>query len=303
MENNMEFTKYKRGTVWFYTENIDKHKLSPKNSIESGSRPCIIISNDKFNSFSPVVNVLMLSGSIKPSLSHVTMNVVGDNNIYSNNKFRMKAASDIQCEQLKTVNIKDLTEYLGCVSQDIMDRIDEKISFQLNVQTNSKLAVNKLKEFIDKYIEISLNKMGSSVNSRDIINELKDNLDNILKSKHNPEPTKELAEEREQEEKKSQQQLKPDIKSETKQNPVNITTKEIIKNIVTEKDTNKVARTNKFKKQSKNLRYTDEDIKFFMSNYPANRELLAKKYNKNNSELSKLFYYFKHKNPDRKEGV
>lgn len=257
----MEFTKYKRGSVWFYKDSISKNDLQNyKTNVESGGRPCIIISNDTFNSYSPIVNVFMLSGSIKPNKAHITIDIIGNNNIYSNNKFNMKCKTDILCEQIKTVDINDLTEYLGMVSSDVMDKIDEKISFQLDIQKSSRIVTNKLKAFIDKYIEIKSKNL-NTITASDIMEELKENLNKLIEDKVNENNISQ-----------------------------NISKKEIIIDVPIEN----VVKLNKNSKRNKG-KWTKEDKDCIVNNYYNNREMLLKKYNKTSTELSKLYFYLKNK--------
>ena len=112
----MEFIRYKRGTIWFYKDK--DNKLKNLNDLtygeQLGSRPVLIISNDKFNSYSPVVNVICLTSQNKDNIVHEKINIEGKNNIKIpiNGTIFELSDSMVLCEQIKTVSTKELT-YLG----------------------------------------------------------------------------------------------------------------------------------------------------------------------------------------------
>ena len=79
----MDFVRYKRGTIWYCKEDNSAFKNLNNLSIgeQIGSRPVLIISNDKFNSYSPVVNVICLTKQDKDNIAHEKINIEGKNNL------------------------------------------------------------------------------------------------------------------------------------------------------------------------------------------------------------------------------
>ena len=273
----MEFIRYKRGTIWFYKDK--DNKLKNLNDLtygeQLGSRPVLIISNDKFNSYSPVVNVICLTSQNKDNIVHEKINIEGKNNIKIPINGTIFELSDSMalCEQIKTVSVKELT-YLGALSDEIMNKIDEKIQKQLNLSNSSKIVVSKLKEFINKYSEqIIERKTKEKINCNDLIDEIKNNLELLLINKFNNYENNEL---------------KNTIKiNDTEENNFKVENNDINTNNKEQKILN-----NSSIKKSKN-KYSDEDVKIILENYYSNKEFLMKKYNKSKSELAKLYFYLK----------
>lgn len=176
----MQFTKFKRGSIWYFSDNT-KSQFSVGE--QSFSRPVLIISNDKFNSYSPVVNILKLTSKNKNNIMHVNFNIEG-NNKYHNN-IKLNDTTFVLVEQIDTVSTNKLTEYLGCLSDDIMNLIEEKLYIQLNLNRYSKLAINKIKEFIDAYIDKSMEYKNNIIDAKDLIETIKLDLNSVLKARSN----------------------------------------------------------------------------------------------------------------------
>lgn len=246
----MMFTKFKRGSIWYYKDDV---KSPVSKGVQSYSRPVLIISNDKFNSYSPVVNVLKLTSVDKDKIMHIGLKVEGSNNINFNH-IKMNDCTYILVEQIDTLPVNKLLEYLGQVSDEVMDMVEQKLCSQLCFTKNSKLSVTKLKEFMDKYINATIHSRVNSINSADLINELKNNINQLV------------------------------------DNQLSDINKNITRTTLT---TNTKEHTTPQKHAGRQTRYTDDDKIFILNNYPHNKEMLMQVYNKNSSQLSKLFFYIK----------
>ena len=274
----MDFVRYKRGTIWYCKEDNSAFKNLNNLSIgeQIGSRPVLIISNDKFNSYSPVVNVICLTKQDKDNIAHEKINIEGKNNLkvtLDNGVIFELKDSVILGEQFKTVNVKKLT-YLGTVSDEIMNKIDEKLQKQLNLSNSSKIVVSKLKEFINKYSEqIIERKTKEKINCNDLIDEIKNNLELLLINKFNNYENNEL-------------------KNTIKINNNEENNSKIENNDINKNDKEQKILKNSSIKKSKN-KYSDEDVKIILENYYSNKEFLMKKYNKSKAELAKLYFYLK----------
>lgn len=289
MKNNdlttMEFTKYKRGSIWYYDPG-NSTKGGYVKGVQSFARPCLIISNDKFNSYSPVVNVVFLTSQKKDNVVHEKINVQGDNN-FEGIHIKMKDYSYVLCEQYQTINIHYLTEFLGMLSPEKMEKINKKILYQLGIDTYSQIAINKFKEFADNYIDLIVQKKAiSKVNSNDLIEAIKLNIDNIFEEKYksidiNDNNIDDIKEDNNE----SSIIETPNINKIIDKN-----NKEFIKETI-KNDSSNSKKVNK--NSGRKPRYSEEDEKFILENYKNNKEMLMEKYNKTKQELSKLYYYMK----------
>lgn len=114
----------KRLEVW----EID---LGTKNgSVQSGHRPCVVISNNKGNLYSPVVIVIPLTSSKikKPMPTHVHVDAESCD-IYSD--------STVLCEQIMTVPKQSLQYKLFELPMSYLKKINNAIgiSLDLNIAT------------------------------------------------------------------------------------------------------------------------------------------------------------------------
>ena len=110
----MKIPKYHRGSIWYclwYTE-YDK-------GITAGDRPVLIISNDKFNTYSGVVNCLPITTSIKNSPVHI--------------EIELKKRSQIQCEQIYTVPQYRLIKFIKELDDIKLQEVERKLLFQLDL--------------------------------------------------------------------------------------------------------------------------------------------------------------------------
>lgn len=113
----------KRGDIVYI--DLGQH---PGSSIQSGLRPCLIVSNNRNNKFSTVINVLPFSAQIKDNPVHVIVrpeDVIG----YFDRK------SDCLIEQIVTVDKKMIISKVGCIKSNskIMKKINSAIRLQLGL--------------------------------------------------------------------------------------------------------------------------------------------------------------------------
>lgn len=132
----------KRADIWFA-------KLPDcGGSIQKSCRPVIVVSNEKCNYFSPTITVCPISSREKKDLAtHV--------------KIELEMPSYILCEQLMTINKFELLHFVMKCPEDVMERVEEAISIQLQKKNSIILDINKvnrmqkaireLENFIMKY--------------------------------------------------------------------------------------------------------------------------------------------------------
>lgn len=116
----MKTPKYSRGSIWYFEDTTDTYE----HGILAGSRPVLIISNDKFNKYSNIVNCLPITTSIKRSPVHIGI--------------VLEKASQIQCEQIYTVNQSRLTKFIGNLDSNKMQEVERKLLFQFDIIQYSK---------------------------------------------------------------------------------------------------------------------------------------------------------------------
>lgn len=116
-----------RGDIWF--ANLGTH---PNSSVQSGTRPVVIISNDIGNSHADTVNVIPMTRHLKkPELPCHTQldphSVIGGS--------QLLAPSMVLAEQLTTISKYALRTYAGHISDDeAMNRIETAVIAQLSLE-------------------------------------------------------------------------------------------------------------------------------------------------------------------------
>lgn len=114
MENTNNIRKVKRGEIYLYDFG------SNPESIQNGLRPVLVVQCDEGNQASPTTIVAALTTAIKKRYmpSHI---VLGDN-------FGLREPSMVMLEQIRTVNQSELTNYIGFVDSEYLQK---KINFGL----------------------------------------------------------------------------------------------------------------------------------------------------------------------------
>ncbi len=94
-------------------------------SEQTGLRPCIIISNNTGNKFSPCVVVAMVTSKLdKPKLpTHVMLPA----------DYGLSAKSIILCEQLRTIDKQRLKNYLGTLPKNKMLEVNAALKISLDI--------------------------------------------------------------------------------------------------------------------------------------------------------------------------
>lgn len=118
---------YLRGQVWFiYEEEVNEQK----GSIQDKSRPCLIVSNNNCNMYSPVIHVAPITSQEKYNYpTHVSyLDMINQK-------------STILCEQIvpKSVpHISKRSRYMYTLSSDIMEKVDRAILSQFDLLSYEK---------------------------------------------------------------------------------------------------------------------------------------------------------------------
>lgn len=108
--------EYYRGDIFYINKGMG---LATGSEMESG-RPGIIVSNDKANATSPVVEIVYLTTSKKvPLPTHVPV--------------KCKAKSTALCEGIYTVSKERLGDFIRSVSTSEMEKIDKALLISLGI--------------------------------------------------------------------------------------------------------------------------------------------------------------------------
>ncbi len=109
--------KVKRGQIYYAD-------LSPCiGSEQGGLRPVLIVSNDVGNKHSPVVIICPITSRVKnPLPTHMTM-LRNHRNI----------EGTVLCEQTRTIDKRRLKEFMCCVTEDEMARVDKALAIALGL--------------------------------------------------------------------------------------------------------------------------------------------------------------------------
>lgn len=108
-----------RGQIYFCNLRTDGY-------ITSGSRPVLIVQNDRGNRTSRTTIVAPITSRLNKRRYPCQVEVAPmDSGLY--------CTSIIKCEQLITVNKSDIGKYVGEVTEEIMHQVECAIRFQLGI--------------------------------------------------------------------------------------------------------------------------------------------------------------------------
>ena len=116
----MENTIYQKGDIIYVRGSIEF-----KAGIQGGNiRPYLIISNNKFNRYSPVLTCVPLSTKIyKQSPVH----------LFIDKSIGIPKNSVVLCEQIHTISKCDIVNYVCSLPDKLISELNELLSFQLSL--------------------------------------------------------------------------------------------------------------------------------------------------------------------------
>ena len=120
--------KFKRGDIVYV--DLGQH---PNSSIQSGIRPCLVVSNNINNKYSPNLCVCPFSGKLKNNPVHVRVKPRDVDGYF------MKE-SDCLVEQIVTIDKKKVMSKIGNIPDDsaVMREINKALSLQLGINDIEK---------------------------------------------------------------------------------------------------------------------------------------------------------------------
>lgn len=117
-------------------------------NVQYGIRPVLILSNEKANYFSTIITICPISTKAKRNLAtHV--------------QIELDETSYVLCEQILTINKKNLLRHVMKCPDDILQQVDKAIDIQLQKRNSTIFNINRvnrtlkaikeLEDFIEKY--------------------------------------------------------------------------------------------------------------------------------------------------------
>lgn len=126
--------KIKRGDIFHITA---AHEAV--GSCYNGDRPAIVVSNNKANLYSPAIEVVYLTTARKrPMPTHVTVRSAPD-------------VSTAKCEQVDTVSVDQLGEYLGTCTDEEIAQIN--IALAISLDLGDMVRVEE--KIVEKIVEVT----------------------------------------------------------------------------------------------------------------------------------------------------
>jgi len=114
------FIKYARGMV--YWADIPKYENNP--NVQSGMRPCIIVSNNIGNQFSKLVTVVPCTTNTDKNPEQIT---------HMRLKLGREEESLVLCENIMTINKDLLKGFMGMLDEDLIRELNQALSATLGL--------------------------------------------------------------------------------------------------------------------------------------------------------------------------
>lgn len=134
---------FRRGYVYWVDFGLSK------GSEQGGVRPSVIIQNDVGNRYSPTVIVCPITSEIKKKElpTHVYLN--------DYKKYGLKTPCQVIAEQMKTIDKRQIGDYIGEIDIEVMDKVDRAIEISVNVgSAKSSYLPREVKVIKEKVEEI-----------------------------------------------------------------------------------------------------------------------------------------------------
>lgn len=126
----------RRGEIYYLTDNNNY-----TGSEQRSGRPVVVVSNDLNNQNSKVIEVVSLTTREKKELpTHVTIN-------------SSRYASTVLCEQIKSVSVDRLGDFMGIVTDKEMEEINEALLISLGLDEYVERLLNENETEDDASIE------------------------------------------------------------------------------------------------------------------------------------------------------
>lgn len=119
-----EFQRVSRGQVWYINEDtqITASKIqNDKDHVQAKSRIWLVVSCESNNIYSPIVNCVPITTGNKDNYPMHVFYMMGNH------------PQVILCEQIRTFNMKDLTDYRYTLTKEVMSKVNDALAGQLEL--------------------------------------------------------------------------------------------------------------------------------------------------------------------------
>lgn len=132
------FQKYLRGQVWVYTP-LDDKSTGYDTNVQTGKRPCVILSNDVANYHSGTLVVAPCTTALKNKIpTHVKFKNV-DNGLIN----------VVMTEQIVTVDKRQMGNYVGMLDITTMEEIEQAMMIELGLTPHPALHKQDIAELTE----------------------------------------------------------------------------------------------------------------------------------------------------------
>lgn len=117
----------RRGEIWLVIDRNEKHNGKEferefENSVQGGTRTCVIVSNNTGNMQSPNVEIVYTTTKKKSELP---------THFFTESTPK---PSTVQCEAVMTVSKNNLVKYYGTLTREEMSRLDKCLKISLGIK-------------------------------------------------------------------------------------------------------------------------------------------------------------------------
>lgn len=163
----MRVQKFKRGQIWWYEYNGTQYD----GSVMGKTRPVIIVSNDAANAFSNcLIGIPCTTQEKKDMPTHLTTSIHGTH-------------STILAENIISINISRLTDYIGMVDEELMHEIDNILAIAVGLKEVEKQSYS---ETIETEVNntVSISNPTNEVKSNEIQSDSLSDNSNAISDEH-----------------------------------------------------------------------------------------------------------------------
>lgn len=140
-----------RGSVWF-ADLAPRTTSNLITSVQSGTRPVLVISNDLNNRFGTVITIIPFTGAPKrlDMPTHVAVDPSDIRNGYMPSEIY---ASTLLAEQVTALDKARLVGYVGAVvNPDLMDRVEAALLMQVGITVSTPSSHNPSSEEVQNHV-------------------------------------------------------------------------------------------------------------------------------------------------------
>lgn len=179
MEERICVVKYKRGGIYYLNAPRIREGEDRFPGMQLGTRPILIISNDKFNIVSDVISYVPLTTTIRNDIeTRVTIRI--DQKI-----------SQIECEQVYTVSKNYVSRFVGTLEDYKMKEVEKKLASHLNLRSSISVTQEDIINILENYTNKIQEKYGMVSDIESTIDKLLNKMDNSIKEAAKSYKTKE----------------------------------------------------------------------------------------------------------------